>query len=266
MTTLILSGRYTPESIALWKSAKPPEWRVERIPHWHVPKIESEEFAIYGEPLFAAHVCSALDLALLEPPLDWMAQLPKSMRHRQIRFTTLADARSLREPVFVKPADNKIFEARVYRSGEELPKAGIFPEAEPVLIADPVEWDLEFRCFVLNGSVQTLSPYWRDGRSAQTSDEQWPATDAETNAARSFASEILAAQSHTLPPAVVLDVGIIRGRGWAVVEANPAWASGFYGCDAAKILPILKQCCRRRGALSEADQPWVSQRKATAQL
>jgi hypothetical protein len=44
----------------------------------------------------------------------------------------------------------------------------------------------------------------------------------------------------------VVDVGRVAGRGWAVVEANPAWGSGLYGCDAARVLPVL------RGAVSQA--------------
>jgi hypothetical protein len=185
------------------------------------------------------------------------------MRHRQIRFATLADARSLHEPSFIKPADNKVFDARVYQNGEELPQPGIFPETEPVLIAEPVLWDVEFRCFVLEGCVQTLSPYWREGRSAQTDGEQWPATEEETNAARAFAQMVLAEQRHTLPPAVVLDVGIIQGRGWSVVEANPVWASGFYGCDPQQILPVLKRCCRNRSELTEEDRRWLIERETS---
>jgi hypothetical protein len=260
MTTLILSGRYTPESIALWKSAKPPEWRVERIPQWQVPKLDGDDFAVYGEPLFAAHVCSELGLSLLEPRLDWIAKLPAELRNRNIQYTTLVEARTIQKASFIKPADNKIFEARVYANGAELPPAGIFPENEPVLIAEPVPWDVEFRCFVLDGNVQTLSPYWRNGHSAQTDEEQWPANDEETEAALAFAGSVLTSHRDTLPPAVVLDVGVIRDRGWSVVEANPAWASGFYGCEAEQILPVLKRCCHRKSKLTKEDQRWVLER------
>jgi ATP-grasp domain, R2K clade family 2 len=40
--------------------------------------------------------------------------------------------------------------------------------------------------------------------------------------------------------AVALDVGIIRGRGWAVVELNSAWGAGIYGCDPARVLEVLQ--------------------------
>jgi hypothetical protein len=60
-----------------------------------------------------------------------------------------------------------------------------------------------------------------------------------------------------LPPAVVVDVGRMTGRGWGVVEANPAWASGLCGCDPASVLPVLRRAVVRRGAVSEVDQRWA---------
>jgi hypothetical protein len=44
--------------------------------------------------------------------------------------------------------------------------------------------------------------------------------------------------------AVVMDVGYIEGRGWAVVEFNPAWCSTLYGCRPADALPVLRRACR----------------------
>jgi hypothetical protein len=46
-----------------------------------------------------------------------------------------------------------------------------------------------------------------------------------------------------LPEAVVIDVGIIEGRGWAVLEANAAWCSGIYGCDPAEVLRVVERAC-----------------------
>ncbi|MBV6626222.1 MAG: ATP-grasp domain-containing protein [Rivularia sp. (in: Bacteria)] len=34
-----------------------------------------------------------------------------------------------------------------------------------------------------------------------------------------------------IPSATVIDVGVIKGRGWAVVEQNAAWGAGLYGCN-----------------------------------
>jgi hypothetical protein len=38
---------------------------------------------------------------------------------------------------------------------------------------------------------------------------------------------------------VVVDVGLIAGRGWAVIEFNAAWGAGLNGCDPEKVLPAI---------------------------
>ncbi|MCC6739503.1 MAG: ATP-grasp domain-containing protein, partial [Planctomycetia bacterium] len=57
---------------------------------------------------------------------------------------------------------------------------------------------------------------------------------------RAFASSILADPAVEVPRAAALDVGRIRGRGWAVVELNSAWAAGLYGCDPEAVLEVLR--------------------------
>lgn len=43
---------------------------------------------------------------------------------------------------------------------------------------------------------------------------------------------------------VVLDIGTISGRGWAVVEANAAWGSGIYGCDPMEVLGVIRHATK----------------------
>jgi hypothetical protein len=42
---------------------------------------------------------------------------------------------------------------------------------------------------------------------------------------------------------VVVDVGLTAG-GWAVVEANAAWASGGYACDPDAVLDVVIRAAR----------------------
>jgi hypothetical protein len=35
------------------------------------------------------------------------------------------------------------------------------------------------------------------------------------------------------------------GQQWAVIEANPAWASGIYDCDPVQVLHVLEQTLYR---------------------
>jgi hypothetical protein len=248
MPTLILPPRYSPDSIAVSKAAVRAGWEVERLAGWRAPDhLTSVEVVLYGEPLFAEVVAGELGLSLLEPSPDWLASLPRDLTRRWVRFITLAEARGLAGPTFIKPAQDKCFPAQVYDSGRGLPGEEVLPGTTPVLVAAPVDWRVEVRCFALDGDVVTLSPYWRDGRLAQAEDSAWPATEEERREARDFATAVLRGPRASLPPAVVLDVGVIRDEGWAVVEANAAWGSGIYGCDPDQVLRVVRRACVRTG-------------------
>lgn len=111
-------------------------------------------------------------------------------------------------------------------------------QSDPIL--RPVHWDREFRCFVLHGDVATISVYSRNHDLAQSADGDFPFTDDEFDAAKSFCELVVGAYASATPAAVVVDVGQISGRGWAVIEANAANSSGFYGCDPAQVLKVLR--------------------------
>lgn len=261
--TLILPPRFTPDSNRMWKAAIDLGWNVERLASWRVPEtLRDLEVVVYGEPLFAAVVSDALGVALLEPPFDWLTTLPAELLRRRVRFMWFEKARCEPAPAFIKPADDKCFAARVYASGEDLPDVSLVDVSTPVLVAEPVTWEVEYRCFVLDRKVATMSPYLRDGQLCQADDGSWPAPDSEHHEAKTFAEQLLTDQSVSLPPAVVVDIGYIDNAGWAVVEANPAWGSGLYGCDARLALQTIRHACVRQSEVSEAHRPWMPIRSA----
>jgi hypothetical protein len=204
--------------------------------------LQGQEVVLYGEPLFAAVVAEGLGITLLEPPFDWLPTLPEEYRQRDVCAATLEEARQLRHPAFIKPADDKCFPAAVYPDGSRLPGDAVLPGETVVLIAEPVRWEVEFRCFVREREVVTLSPYLRNGELVRTPDGRWE--DSRTELARAFAARVVSDRAVASPAAVVVDVGLIVGRGWAVVEANAAWGSGIYGCDPIAVLNVVRRACR----------------------
>src|ERR1700761_6150366 len=138
LKTLILSPRYTPDSIALWRSASEMGWQVERLLSWRAPDhLRDEKIVIYGEPLFAAVVADTLDWAIFEPPFSWVANIPYEYRLLEIQFTDLGKARTLTHRAFMKPADDKCFPAKVYETGQDLPSTDILATTTPVSISEP---------------------------------------------------------------------------------------------------------------------------------
>lgn len=244
MPTLILSARPSDDAQRLWGACISEKWQVTRAYGWKVPDLPPADVVVYGEPLLALHIAQTLRLHLDDPPVDWLPRLPLRWRGREVQMCTLAQARSHAATAFIKPADEKCFDARVYASGADLPAPGLLPEDTPVLIQEVVKWTLEFRCFVADRQVQTLSAYCRNGRTTKTEDGVWKNNDDELAEAHRFCETLLADPDVELPPATVIDVGLIHDRGWAVVEANCAWAAGTYGCDPVAILGVLRRACR----------------------
>jgi hypothetical protein len=241
MTTLLLTARFGGDDQALWKAAIRRGWTVERLRGSRIPEVADSDVVVYAEVFYAPLIEQALGIRLLDLPDDWPVMLPEAHRQRNISLMSLAEARMLSRPFFAKPPNDKSFEAAVYSSGSELPAE--FDSAMSVLVAEPVEWEDEYRCFLLDGQVRAASPYLRRGRLAES--EGFIATADELAAASTFAESVAADPNVTLPRAVVLDVGRITGRGWAVVEANGAWGSGIYGCDPDAVLDVIRHAVIR---------------------
>jgi len=249
MPTLLLSARQSDDAQLLWRACIALNWKVVRVHDWHVPTMDTNDLAVYGEPLFARHVAQSLGLELQEPPVDWLSKLSPKWRVRDVRLMTLAEARRVTTKAFMKPADEKCLYAKVYSNGTELPGPGPLPEDLPVLVQGVVEWKTEFRCFVLNRKVVALSPYWREGELAKADDGSWPASEKELETTTEFCESVLADKTVLVPEAVVIDVGIIDKQGWAVVETNAAFSSGIYGCSPEKVLSVLQRACRPKSTL-----------------
>jgi hypothetical protein len=120
------------------------------------------------------------------------------------------------------------------------------PDTE-VLVSDIVDFTMECRLFVLDGSVHTASRYALEGRL------DLAPVDPD---ALAFATDLFAAQAHTLPTAIVVDVGAIDGR-WAVIEANAAWASGIYLAEPDDVLDVCLVATRPTKDVPARDQPFI---------
>ncbi len=237
MPTLILTPRYTEDAQSLWRAAIEKGWQVERLTNWRITDelITATEPVLYLEALMAPTISEQFGLRLLEPAVDWLPKLAEKYRQRSIFITTLGAARQLTYAAFIKPPNDKSFPAKVYQPGELLPD---YSDDTEVLIAEIVEWEKEFRCFILDRNLQTFSVYLRHGKLQRDAD--FAHSPAEELEVRSLISIILADAEIELPKATVIDIGIIQGKGWAIVEQNSAWGAGLYGCDPGAVLEVLR--------------------------
>jgi len=252
--TLFLSPRVTATGHALAAAAHRRGMATRTLPTWRVPQdaLDAVGPSLYAGPLFADAVAADLGLGLLEADEDWLARLPCELVGRRIEFTTLAEARGLRRPAFVKPPNDKSFPARVYPDGSGLPGPDAVDDDAPVLVSDIVAFAVEYRLFLLDGEVVTGSRYaTRGGLDVAPLDG-----DPAAGEVRDFARRLFAPGVPELPGAVVVDVGR-TADGWAVVEANAAWASGHYACDADAALDVVLRAAAPLAGLGPRDRRFL---------
>jgi hypothetical protein len=190
---------------------------------WDPPRFEPSTVRVYGADSFCLVLQQKLGFALCSPADELILSVPSQFWNRHTEHCTLAEVPSLTFPMFVKPFTPKQFRGAVYEASEAVAKEcrGL-PAETRVFVSEPVTFTAEVRTFVLDGIVLDAGVY--EGTF-------------EVNGAVEFVAALT--QSMPLPRTVVVDVGFIDKRGWAVIEFNAAWGAGLNGCDAEKVLPAI---------------------------
>ncbi|MFD9291806.1 ATP-grasp domain-containing protein [Streptomyces sp. NPDC060030] len=246
---LVLPPRLTASARTLRDTARRRGLRTVQLPDGVVPgELRDGDAHLHAGPSFADAVAPALGIAPLEAPADWLARLPVTFVRREIRAVPLREAYALRRPVFAKSPNDKSIPALVYADGSRLPGPDAVDPETVVLVSDVTVFDAEYRLFLLDGQVHTGSRYAVSGRLDMT---------PLTASACAFGSELLAAAGHTLPSAIVVDVGTTDAGQWAVVEANAAWASGCYDSDPDRALDVVLRAAGPAARLTERDTAFV---------
>lgn len=261
MHTLVLSTWSLPASRALADAALESGWKAIAFDDLANKKIRGK-VVFYGGTDLALTVASRFRLALLEPSFDLLARLPLEFRLRAVQYGSFAELNRLKAPTFVKPADalKKTFDAGIYANSREIRTHHGVEPASPVLLAEPVEWSAEYRCFILDEQVAAWSPYISFGRPVWKPFARGTLAGQTPPSLQSFCERLFSRSGVSFPPAFVMDVGLIDERGWAVVEFNPAWCSGVLGADPRKVLAVLDRACQTERGLSGADRPWCLDR------
>ena len=234
-----LSPIYTQDSNNLKRAAINSSYELNRFnAKWNVPEeFRADVIAVYGEDIYAEIVSEQCNLSLTKPKDDWLSEISEEFTKRKISYGQLKEFVD-EENIFIKCSDFKSFKAGVFDKVKNIKGFDSLDMESTVFTSEVVEWELEVRCFVLNNEIKTYSSYWRN--NAFDTDLL---SETEQKGLFEFFEIFIQKYSSTLPKAVVLDFGIIKGKGWALIEANPAWCSGLYACDAEKALVVIVESC-----------------------
>ncbi|MGE8432129.1 ATP-grasp domain-containing protein [Chryseobacterium joostei] len=236
---IALSPIYTEDSNNLKKASLNSPYELNRFnAKWNVPEeFRADVIAVYGEDIYSEIVAEQCNLTLTKPDDNWLAGISEKFTKRKISYTQLKNVVH-KENIFIKCSDFKSFKAGVFDKVTDIKGFDSLDPNSTVFTSEVVEWELEVRCFVLNNEIKTHSTYWRNN-SFNTN----LLSETERNDMFEFFKSFIKQYSSTLPNAIVLDFGIIKEKGWALIEANPAWCSGLYACDAEKALEVIVESC-----------------------
>ena len=190
---------------------------------WDPPLFDPSTVRVYGADSFCLVLQQKLGLELCSPSDEQLLDVPPEFLKRQINRHTLGETSAIAFPSFIKPVTPKLFRGAVYHSSSELAAEcrGLALDTA-VFVSEPVTFAAEARSFLVDRCVLDCAVY--EG-------------EAEVSGAEVFLRSLI--QTMSLPRTRVVDVGVIDGRGWAVIEFNASWGAGLNGCDAEKVLPAI---------------------------
>lgn len=211
-----------------------------------LPDIDEHVVAAWWAP--AEHVArlayAGMSLDLCAPGPAWLSTVPEDLTGRYIWAGPLSRVAQAPRSGWAKPAEAKVrglpsaWWDDVPAFADQALAAGA--TADSWVQISPARLDLveEHRCFISHNRVLTTSPYLLDAtRTYEPGMEQDKSLSHD--GAASFAREVVARLGPAQPPAYSLDVGLTRNGDWVVVEANPAWCSGTYGCSSAGVVEAV---------------------------
>ena len=193
MPSLILSSRYTTDSQTLRETAREMGWETLRldgteIPDWFDPP--DAKIAMFYTAPHAFEIAAQLDRTLLGCPPDWTPKLPQRFLSRELYQTTLVEALQIDERRFVKHSVSKAFPATVYTADSLREATGRIQPDSLVHVGEPVEFEVEYRCFVLDREIVTISPYLRFGEAVAAGEHSME-LEIECEHATAFAHSVL---------------------------------------------------------------------------
>lgn len=267
MPSLVLTPRLTSDSSHLEKAALSLGWSVHRATRYQVPHGIVDP-VVFGELVFCDAMAEMLGLGLLEPSDTWLADLPSEYLLRTVRAMCHGALQSVRTRHFIKPANDKVFDAGIFERGSHVPYRHLDPET-PVLVSDVVNFESEIRCYILDRKMLTAGIY--AGKNADSICNDGISTAREKviyESGCAWIEDFLGDPEVDMPSAVVVDIGFIEGEGWAVVEANQGYCSGIYmggyatataspGADPAAVLRVIERAGGLRGKVRPSDMKWL---------
>ncbi|MFK8004781.1 MAG: ATP-grasp domain-containing protein [Saprospiraceae bacterium] len=213
------------DSIAnIWKQKGGEVMRIGKF--WVKPETGNKRVSIYGYDSFCLVLAQILEIEMLMPKDEMIADLAFKFLKRKIELYKVGEIEKIYFPKFIKPVTPKLFKADVFKSVEELEaKIEHIEETEILICSDIIEVEKEIRSFILDREIKDLAFYEGKGK---------------IKTPIKFIKEFLEECKFDLPKTFVLDIGYNNKSGWFVIEFNSSWGAGLNFCSAEKVIDCIR--------------------------
>lgn len=184
----------------------------------------------FCEKLYKENICQINTVSF-----NWITKLPRKYLQRSVNQMTVKDARNIPIELFLEFEDSSIPNLEC-KNGSEIPSQ--VNDELNVLASDPIEWDSKYRCFIRNGTVTTSCCYFMNNKFND------PANYKKVDLAYDFYNPAAFVDTISdnvkMPTSIVMDVGIIKNKGWAVISTPSIYDCDIFGCDPDMVLKTLE--------------------------
>lgn len=169
---------------------------------------------------------------------QWLSQLPFELLGRVIQTMPISSLESLTGTFWMKLAEAKSDQFIAGIHNVEKIKELNLPKGTQLQICDRVlDLDNEHRFYVVGGEIATGSTYLLNGKTWN----DHPVVGDYSGAVK-FAEYCVKELGNHQPHSYTLDVAYDKGNErWILLEGNPAWSSGFYGCDLTAVTEAIHE-------------------------
>jgi len=210
---------------AVWEKEGGEVLRVGKF--WVKPETNGKRVSIYGYDSFCLVLAQILEIEMLMPKDEMIAELPSRFIKREIEIKTVEELGGIDYPKFVKPVTPKLFKAEIFNSEEEFNSNIVdIDKSEKLICSEVIPVNKEVRSFILDNEIQDLAFYEGTG---------------DIEGAKTFIEDFLETNKFEMPKTFVLDVGFNGKSGWFVIEFNSSWGAGLNFCDPNKVLNCIRE-------------------------
>lgn len=194
---------------------------------WIKPEVENKKISIYGYDSFCLVLAQLLEIKMLMPKDEIIAELENKFIKRKIEIKKIKEISEIKFPKFLKPVTPKLFKAEIFHNKEELKsKIHDIEETERLICSEIITVSKEVRSFILDNKIIDLAYYEGEGKLEDP---------------KIFINNFLKDYNLNLPKTFVLDIGYNEINGWFIIEFNSSWGAGLNFCDPNKVFVCIRE-------------------------